>query len=271
MRIYDLFQRIKDNSRMAKAFNIIFDKLDAVRICSAPSIFEQVKNGEQVAMFFETCLWERYLHSVVSKLNRWGEDLDEYFNEFEGCWKYYAASRRIESLQEGFGDDKDYNEDGSIKKDNLTDEDLMPYSIIGDLVFDDWRDIVQNTTLEQLYGLCGALQLKAKVSLTDVIKAHFGTEIQSYNQDENGNMVPMSFADKALSKVQGEVDAEGYSAIVILVCDCVQEILSQLKSLDKAQDNKDALQSIRRDIGLLLDLRFEEMNTVNNFIKRKQK
>ena len=268
MRIYDLFQRINDNSRIAKAFNDIFDKLDAIRICSAPSIFEQAKNGEQVSVFFETCLWETYLHSVVSKLNRWGEDLDEYFNEFEGSWKYYAASRRIESLQEGFGDDKDYNEDGSIKKDNLTDEDLTPYSIIGDLVFDDWRDIVQDTTREQLYGLCGALQLKFKVSLTDVIKSHFGTEIQLYKQDENGNMVPMSFADKVLSKVQGEVDAEGYSAIVIVVCDCMQEILSQLKSFNRAQDNKDALQSIRRDIGLLLELRFEEMNIVNKLLNR---
>ena len=69
MRIYDLFQRINDNSKMTKAFNDIFDKLDAIRICSTPSTFEQAKNGEQVSMFFETCLWKTYLHSVVSKLN----------------------------------------------------------------------------------------------------------------------------------------------------------------------------------------------------------
>lgn len=268
MRMYDLFQRIKDDSRMAKTFNTMFDKLDIVRVCSAPLIFEQTKNDEQIAMFFETCLWEKYLHEVVSKLNYWGKVLDEYFCDFEGSWKYYAASHRLESLQEGGGNDDDYNEDGSVRKDNLTDKDLIPYSVIGDLIFDDWMDIVQDTTNENLYGLCAALQVRSKVSITDILKECFGQEIQTYKQDANGNRVPMSFADKILAQVSGEVDAEAYSAIVILVCDGVREILSQLKSLDRPQDNKEVLQSIRRDIGLLLDLRFEEMTLVNKLLNK---
>lgn len=39
MRMYDLFQRIEDDSRMAKTFNIMFGKLDIIRFCSAPLIF----------------------------------------------------------------------------------------------------------------------------------------------------------------------------------------------------------------------------------------
>lgn len=268
MRMYDLFQRIEDDSRMAKTFNIMFGKLDIIRSCSAPLIFEQTKNGEQIEMFFETCLWEKYLHEVVSKLNYWEKVLDKYFCDFEGSWKYYAASHRLESLQEGCGNDDDYNEDGSIRKDNLTDKDLIPYSVIGDLIFDDWCDIVQDTTNENLYGLCAALQARSKVSITDVVKECFGQEIQTYKQDVNGNMVPMSFVDKILSQVSGEVDAEVYSTIVISVCDSVQEILSQLKSLDRTQDNKEVLQSIRKDIGLLLDLRFEEMTFVNKLLNK---
>lgn len=122
---YDLFSRIKDGSRLADLFNQVMHKLDIVRIVSAPSTFEMVNKDEQcVELFYESCLWELYFHGVVDKLNRWVKVLNEYESEFGSNWKYYASSKRLESIKEYGGDDKDYDTEGNIRTLNLSNEDL---------------------------------------------------------------------------------------------------------------------------------------------------
>lgn len=267
---YELFSRIKDDSRLANLFNQVLHKLDIVRMMSAPSTFEKKEEDEYVAkMFYESCLWEMYLHGVIDKLNFWKNLLNEYETEFGSNWKYYASSKRLESIKEYGGDDKDYDTEGNIRTMNLSNEDLECYSILTDLVQDDWRDIVQETKAEHLSGLCASLQTQAKISITDVLKNISGQEIPMYKEDEDGNMVKMTFADRALSKASDESRADDLSTMVLFVCHSIQLIIEKIRALDNFKDNKAELISIGKDISCLLEGNFKDMDILHKLFNSR--
>lgn len=269
---YKVLQRIEDDSNLAYVFNEALRSLEVIRICSSPTTFEKAikDEGEHCAdLFYETCLWEMYLHSVISKLHEWEDGLNEYFNEFEGSWRYYASSKRIECIREYGGDEQDYDDEGNIRTMNLTDKELEVYTIINDLMHDDWKDIVQETKPEHLNGLCAALQTQAKISITDILKNISGAEIDSYKTDEVGNMVRMTFADKVLMKASDENKADDLSVVILFVCNSIQIIIEKIKSLSRFNDNKNELSSMYKDIGFLLSMDFRSMGILNDFLRKK--
>lgn len=257
-RYYDMFDLIEDNSPLASLFNRILKQLDVVRIISAPSTFERMEETKEqnFKLFYETCLWEMYLHGVIDKLNHWGEVLDEYINEFGASWKYYASAKRLESIKEYGGEDSDYDSKGKVRTEGLTNKDLECDTVIRHLVQDDWQDIVQETTLDHLNGLVLALQAQAKVSVRGIFKHLYGQEIPLYKQDENGNMVKMNFADESLMKASDELRADDYSSLVLSVCFGVQQIIRKIRELDPFSDNKEELARVRKDAETMLNLRF---------------
>lgn len=265
-------QKIDDNSNLAFSFNAILRKLDVVRIISSPATFEKItKCADQrcIDLFYESCLWEMYLHGVISKLHDWQNTIDEYLKEFEGSWKYYASAKRLESINKYGGEDGDYDNEGNVRTLSLSKEDLECYTVLSDLVRDDWRDIVQETKPEDLSGLCASLQTQAKISIADFFKNEIGIEIPMYKQNEEGNMVKVSFADKVLLKAYNENIADDLSSLILFVCGSIQSIIEELKSLDKFKDNNGRLMSIYRDIGCLLSMDFKEMRIVNSFSQKK--
>lgn len=257
MRCYDRFSYIEDNSHLALLFNEILSKLNIVRLISAPATFELLESKKQdLGLFHETCLWEMYLHGVIEKLNHWIEILNEYESEFGSSWKYYASAKRIESIKEYGGEESDYDSEGNVRTENLTSKDLECYAVTRDLVQDDWQDIVQETTLDHLGGLVNALQAHAKLSVRDIFKKLYNHDIPMYKQDENGNMVKMTFADETLMKTSDELRAEDYSSIVLCVCYNIQQIVGRIKALDPFNDNKKELVSIRKHSEAMLNLKF---------------
>lgn len=265
---YELFSKIEDNSNLASLLNKTLHDLNIVRIMSAPTTFAIERQNERgMEIFYESCLWEMYFHGIIDKLNRWVKVLSEYESEFASNWRYYASSKRLESIKEYGGEDSDYDDEGNIRTLNLSDDDLGCYTVIGDLVQDDWRDIVQETKSEHLSGLCSALQTQAKISITDIFKQAVGKEIATYKEDEEGNMIPMTFADKVLSKASDESQADDLSNTVLYVCYCIQFIIEKIRTLDKFNDNKECLSSIYRDVECLLELKFKEMDIINDFLK----
>lgn len=258
---YSLFSRIEDKSNLANLFNRVLHELGTVRMMSSPSTFEIEKKGENCAyLFYETCLWEMYLHRVVEKMNSWKNILDEYESEFGSSWQYYASAKRLESIKEYGGEDEDYDSEGNIRTVNLSDEDLKYYTVIGDLVQDDWRDIVQETKPEHLDGLCSALRTNSRISVTDIFKQAFGAEIPTYKEDGDGNMVPMTFADKVLSKTYGELRADGFSEFLLGICQYIQLLIKKIREMDKFKDNKDELSSINQSVKCLLELKVENLS-----------
>lgn len=252
---YKLFTRIDDKSKLAFFFNEVLSKLDIIRIFSCPTTFEKLDKGIALR-FYEGCLWEMYFHKVVSKLNHWNTLLYNYFTEYEGSWKYYASSKRLELIKEYGGEDSDYDSSGNIRTLNLSTEDLKHYTIVSDMIPDDWEDIAQETKPEHLETLCISLKVEAKTSLTDIFKKSTGQELTMY-KEENGKMVPMTFADKALSQASDEAFADGYSALILYVCKEMQFIIERIKGLDKFKDNKEELESISVVINDLLNLKIK--------------
>lgn len=257
MRAYDRFSRIEDSSNLAILFNEIFSKLDIVRLVSAPATFELLESKEQdLGLFHETCLWEMYLHGVIKKLHQWMEILEEYENEFNSSWEYYASSKRIEAIKDYGGDESDYDSEGNIRAQGLTYEDLKCYTVVCDLVSDDWRDIVLETIPEQLGVLTLALKKQAKTSFAEVFKKVINRDLPMYKQDENGNMVKMNFSDHAMQKASDELLADDLASVVLLACRSIQLLVKRIRELDAFSDNKDELLSIRKDAEAMLNLKF---------------
>lgn len=259
---YKSFTYIEDDSRLAKAFNEVLRKLNLVRITSAPRTFEKSNEEDQrqtASIFYETCLWELYMHGVVGKLKEWRKIIRKYLAEFRGSWKYYALPTRTSNIREYGGEEKDYNEDGSIRTD-VTDEELGYYDIIGDLVDDDSVDIVQETKPEDFTSLCNALEAGANISITDIIKNVSGVDIPLYKKDEQGEMVQMSFAERVLLKANEQCEAEDLACFVLTICQAIQLLLQKIRSLDKFKDNKEELEAILKAVEYLLDMDVERLN-----------
>lgn len=257
MRNYDIFSYIEDNSSLALLFNEILSKLNIVRLVSAPATFELLESQEQdLRLFHETCLWEMYMHGVVSKLNEWIEVLEEYESEFGANWEYYASSKRLESIKSYGGEESDYDGDGNIRTQNLTHEDLEHYTVVNDLVQDDRRDIVQETTPEQLSFLILVIERRAKTSFAEIFRKAFNQDLPTYKQDKDGNMVRMTFADHAMQKASDELQADDLSSAVLFVCRSIRLLVEKTRKLDPFSDNKDVLQAMRNDMLALLDLGF---------------
>lgn len=269
---YELMKRIKDDSRLAVFFNGVMQKLDLIRITSAPKTFTDVHSceGDNMRLFYETCLWEMWMHEVIIKLCGWIDTLDEYFGEFDGSWKYYACSKRLEAIKEYGGEQSDYNTDGSIKTENLSDTELESSTVVRNLVSDDWRDIVLDTTTDDLGPLISCLYGQAEFSLGDAFRKCFGKEPTTYKQDENGNMVPMTFVDKELRKASERYDAELFASNVYMIGFCLQRMINMIKRLNPFADNKNELEIFRRDAQCMLNLRICELSFAEELDKEMQ-
>lgn len=270
---YDVMCNVNENCVLAVFFNKIIGELETVRIFSSPRTFEDTKkeNKDYSAIFYQTVLWELWFHGVVERLNEWNEILNEYFSEYEGKWKFYACSKRIESINEYGGEESDYNEDGSIRTLNLTEDDLRHHTALGEMVQDDWRDIVQETTCADLQYMISCLKTHASFSLSDAFKECFGKEIATYKQDENGNMVPISFADKAMDKAVEQYTADGMAIGITLVCEFIQRIIRDIRAMDKFSDNRDKLIQIHKDVRNILDFNLDEVSYVEEMLEEERK
>ena len=129
----ELIQPIDNKSPLAKFFNKIISKIQTLRIISLPRTFEDVKGNEasfKMMTYYQTALWEKWMHGVVKRLEEWDAVIDEYFDEFDGSWEYYALSKRLESINKcGSDDEENFNPDGSIKTKGIMKEQLYFFTI----------------------------------------------------------------------------------------------------------------------------------------------
>lgn len=265
--MYAKFKLIEDAIPLAKKFNNILFDLNKTRVAYAPSTFKYLKETDmsEMVLFYESCLWESYLHNVIKRLNMWIEILDKYLSEFGGNWKDWATTELIR-LVSNYGEDDDYNTDGSIK---LDDDKLISFSVIRYMVSEGWDDIVQDTNVSDLMNLCNAIKVSS-FSIKEMIKGSMGIDIDMYkkvyDEDEEGNvdgeyeMVKMGFADEVIDKIERKDNAESDGNIIIQTCLHIRLIIHKLSELDKRKDNANELAKIRKDIGNILDLRFEDID-----------
>ena len=259
----NMIKRIESEQPLAIAFNKVISKITTLWIMTRPRIFDDTK-GEEAAFkmitYYQILLWEKWLHEVVKRLQEWITTIYEYFDEFNGCWEYYALSKRLDFLNEYGGDDEDYNSDGSIKTTGITHEQLRYHTIFSDLYYD-CVDIVQDTKPTDLYSLINAIEANSRVSIIDILQKVSGKEITTYTMGEDGHLRPVTFADRELHKVSEMVEAHDYGQIIMIVAMLMEQLIKGIETVAKSDtafgDNHELLCAIRSDAEAILSLNFE--------------
>lgn len=260
-KYYKFMSRVDNTCKLASFLNNVLEELDIVRIISGPKTFDYVKTHEniqkEVWMFYESCLWERWLTEIVPKLTDWVNCIDTYFNEYLGSWKFFAAADRINCIREFGGEPEDYDADGNIIAEGISDEELAHYSVLSRLVQDDWMDIVQDTSPDDLDGMYSVLVRKEKKSVNEVLKEATGRDIPVYIQNEKGEMVIPGFAEKQMMKASRQYVAASRSVVLYAIARTIRNMVVKMKSLSSTEDNRKELEAVRSMSKDVLDLKLD--------------
>ena len=261
----ELIEPIQSDTPLAKAFNRVMAKIQLLRIMSIPRVFRDSK--DEMAVFrmqnyYETVLWEKWLHGVLGRLEEWSKTIGAYFDEFNGSWEYYALSKRLDFIRE-FGSDveEDYNSDGSIKTQSITREQLKYHTLFSDL-YHDSVDIVQDTEPSDLYSLMSALNANSCMSIIDVLQQLSCKGIRSYIVDKNGNIRLATEDDRTQMRISELAEAIDLGQLVFAVAQLMETLTSEIESIYKSdrafEDNHDILKDMLCDITAMLQLKLDE-------------
>jgi hypothetical protein len=232
---------------------------------SLPRVFRDSKDemaAFRMQNYYETVLWEKWLHGVLGRLEEWSKNINAYFDDFNGSWEYYALSKRLDFIRE-FGSDveEDYNPDGSIKTQGITPERLKYHTLFSDL-YHDSVDIVQDTEPPDLYPLMSALNANSCMSIIDVLQQLSCKGIRSYIVDKNGNIRLATEDDRTQLKISELAEAIDLGQLVFAVAQLMEMLTSEIKSIYKSdrafEDNHDVLNDMLCDITAILQLKLDE-------------
>ena len=259
-----MLQHIEGEQPLVIVFNKVISKITTLWIMTRPRIFDDTK-GEEAAFkmitYYQILLWEKWMHEVVQRLQEWTTTIDEYFDEFNGSWEYYALSKRLDFLNEFGGDDDDYNADGSIKTTDITREQLKYHTVFSDL-YHDCVDIVQDTKPTDLYPLINAIEANSRVSIIDILQKVSGKEITAYTMGDDGHLRPVTFVDRELHKVSEMVEAHDYGLVIYITALLMEQLTKGIETIAKSNtaflDNHELLRAIQSDAEAVLSLNFED-------------
>ena len=260
---YVAFRMIEDDTALASFFNHIMTILGPMRLFCAPDSFARSEEvGDfQDSKFCDFCRYEIWMHAVVERLTAWQDTIGAYFTEFHGKWRYYAASQRIASIRKLYGDgDMDDYTDTHIKGEN--DEDYMQFTVLTDLFDDEWRDIVQDTSVEDIHGLLADIVAIAQVDILEGLKKHFGNTIQPYVQTDDGDVRPMTQEEHDLGNVSRQVGSDDDVKRLKAIAGCIQTVLFMFRRCRYNEDNTELLQMAADTTGALLDMDFKTLGAV---------
>ncbi|MBK5722387.1 hypothetical protein JGH11_16040 [Dysgonomonas sp. Marseille-P4677] len=260
---YEFFEQIEHDSTLAFFFNKVFKNMDLARIISSPKSFNESSylksrkkrkkyNNDTYKMFYQTCLFEMYAHAVIKKLEDWQKIIHEYLSEFNGSWEYYARSKRIDMINKYGGDDDDYDDNGNIVK-NVPDDKLLSYSIILDLIPDDWRDIVIETKPDDLEYISRYISLNSSFSIKDMAKSIGFENLKTYRM-QNGVMVENTEDDELLHSIENTTKSENATVMLLTICMIINQFVKEINTLQKDEDNKEFLSVLLSRIQNLFDM-----------------
>lgn len=264
-----MIQHIDGEQPLAIVFNKVISKITTLWIMTRPRIFDDAK-GEDAAFkmmtYYKIMLWKKWLHEVVKRLQEWTVTIDEYFDEFNGSWEYYALSKRLEFIDEfGTDDEEDFNPDGSIKTIGITHEQLKFHTVFSDL-YHDCVDIVQDTKPTDLFPLVNAIEANSRLSIIDILQKVSGKEVTAYTMGDDGHLRPATFADRELHKVSEMVEAHDYGQVIYTTALLMEQLTKGIESITKSDtaflDNHDLLRAIQNDAEAILSLKFEDISSL---------
>ena len=253
---YIKFDKVDGGTPLGRLFNEVFNALELPRGISAPSssTVNGWNNSEQALLFYEMCLIEEYLHSIIENLTRWKVIAEKYANEFHYSWKYYALSDRIDFIKEEGGEDSDYNDDGSIRTD-VSDEELINYTVVNELADPHLNSIFMSTNPMNCLTACFMVVYAGSNCIIDFFKEKTGKTIKTYRMDDYGRMIENDWMDCAIQKAEKEQIHDNVAEMFWSVLMSVYGLVCQVENLPKAEDNKQFFQVLPRIIDAIFNLK----------------
>lgn len=254
---YDFFVKVDDDTNLGKLFNFAFRYCRMPLMSCAPRTFSSYGNDweECAGVFFQLRLAEMYLHSIIENICRWKADAEIYNTEFGGSWKYYASSKRIDSIRECGGDDDDYNADGSIKT-KVSKRVLRYYTIVEVLSDRDWCNIFTDTYPSDMCFFCRLIVSAQNLSINDIFRKMGKQPITMYKKEGN-NMVACDWTDEAMMKAERQSSSEEFVDVLFGVFVAVRNLVDEMLALKPMEDNKDFFLALPGRIQNILDCKIE--------------
>lgn len=250
---YQFFEWVDEGSNMAKLFNKVFENLDTHRIVCAPAThihFNEVRDTVPI-LFYDLALTECYFHGVAEQLSSWKSMTDKYISEFGCNWRDYAAADRNELIEKYGYDESDYDENGNLRE--VTDDMLKSCSIVRH--FTGYNHNIFTTKPNDLYMIYSYLINKNRMSIFKFFEQQ-GEELNVYRQDENGEMIPLSYSEKVIREALDNGRMEDIADLLYSCVDYVYKIATDVQKLKEDEDNKNFFTGLqtRIDKAFALDI-----------------
>ena len=256
-----MFEPIDDASLLANLFNKCMDAVNILRFTSYPVDFDKENIEKKGKTFYNSCLFELYLHSVIENLRSLKSISEWYIDEFEGSWKKFAATHRYEFIMEHGGDADEYDELGNIIE-TVSDEKLKYWSIVSEFQRGGNRNIFLNTELSDLDFFFDAINLDADKCISDLIKENPVEWICDFIYEP-----AKSDGKEWVSKIIFDTERDLYYYELSLLFKYAIIILSmttaKIRSLQPDDDNFEFFKTLPGRVDFLLDLKFATDDVVD--------
>lgn len=263
----------EDKTEFERFIDIVKKKFLLSKIITTPRTFEDLKHdfsNEIATDFYKLKLCSDYLDELPKRITMWISTIDEYLSEFQGKWKYYAHSKRRDLINEFGGDECDYDEDGEIKM-KLTDEELSSYHILNDLIWEECRDIIQDTVPDDVKVLLQYIMVDARIDIHEIIRnINPDKNIPSY-RIEDGQVIENTPNDEVVNKVSRMVDADDICSLFTIVFYIICGIVGYVRFLKKEKimdDCVDELKKLKDDLHRLQQFDLDSLDFYIEFAKK---
>lgn len=261
---YSVFTPIDEQTAIASFFNHIMKKVGILRELCAPSSFRKDARTSEFTdgKFCDFCRYEAWMHAVCERLSQWQYTIGEYFSEYHGNWRYYAACQRLSYISEYGAEESELNADGSVKTEGLRDADYLHYTIISDIYDDGFEDIVQDTVPNDMTGLCSDVLATARMDFTEYLQRNMSCSIEVAQMTEDGEVKPLSRDERELFKASEMVSAEDDTRRLVAVIGGVHGIMHMITACPQFEDNAERLQMVSDAVSALQDMDFRRLGSI---------
>lgn len=252
--INEFNKRIRKQYPLSELFDKILEKLDILRIMSAPNSFELFKRRHNSSeLYYRVSLVEFYFHTVINTLEDLDKTILKYLDKYPNeHWRKFAMDDKLEAIEEYGGEDEDYTEEGTVKS-YFSDDELIHFSFPSRLR-GLMPNIVSDTQHVDLSIAYNILENENKFNAKNILSEFFNTNIETYSEDENGDIKKVDWAEERLIEAQEQFRSDTLYGTLKMFMLYLIGLVNDIKNLDPTEDNKDVFVTIRHNIERILNL-----------------
>lgn len=261
-------EKSKQNTQLNAFLKKIQKRMLLQKTMSTPITFEDVRSfyfTDMAQAYYTIKLCEDWLDAIPKKIDEWIYIIDEYFDEFNGSWEYYASSKRLDSIREYGPSDEDLDENGEIRTKGITNDELKAWTVIHDLYHYDFRDILQDFVLEDIKHIQLAVMFDSSMDIKTMLKDVTGKSLDVYELSEDKQSArKLEFSEYELRKISNQIDAEDEFKILYTIAYAIYKIMSELRSMkdDAFENHQEFLKKIKDDCCKIKEMNLSDVSYI---------